>query len=258
MRLRHTLLFAVAGLACLGGSTQLLAGSNESQDAVEPRVIQAITQMATYFDGADRISFKAWTTTEDVSSTLQKLQFDTVIKGAIERPNKVFLERVGADSGTMWFDGTTAVILDKDENKYVKIPVTGGLDELIDKLDDLGIEAPLAGLLRGGMLEHVKKQVFKGDYYGESLLGDIKTHHLAMRQDTVDWQLWIDQATNAPRKLVITSKMLAGAPQHQVFIQEINKNPKLPEGTFTVSLPEGATEVPLTESAADQLGQTPW
>jgi hypothetical protein len=197
-------------------------------------------------------------TTEDVSSTLQKLQFDSVMQGAIQRPNKIYLDRRGAENGALWFDGTNVTILDRKNNKFVKFQVQGGIDGLIDKLDDLGVEAPLAGLMRGGIVEHVKDHVFKGDYYGEALLGDQVTHHLAMRQDEVDWQIWLDKDSYAPRKLVITSKMMTGSPQHQVWFKELNKDPQLAEGVFLPQIPANAEEIPLAQSRDQLDNAAPW
>ena len=51
-------------------------------------------------------------------------------------------------------------------------------------------------------------------YVGKSEVRGVKTDHLAFRADEVDWQVWIeDSRTPLPRKLVITLKWMAAAPQ---------------------------------------------
>ena len=53
---------------------------------------------------------------------------------------------------------------------------------LVIPLSDLVVQDPFAALIDG---------IITGDYLGESLLGSERCHHLAFRQDAIDWQVWI-------------------------------------------------------------------
>jgi hypothetical protein len=217
------------------------AGPATPESPIDPRVADALTNMAQALANAKTLSFTALSTTEDVSSGLEKLQFDTSMRGAMKRPDKLFLEKTGAENTTLWFDGQNVTILDRTLNTYMRAPVTDGLDGLIAELDKLDVEAPFGGLLRSDLEQAVEK-VAKGSYYGPSPVDGTPCHHLALRQDNVDWQVWIDTSTNLLKKAVITSKMLAAAPEHQIFVKEAHIDEAVDDATFAAELPKGAQE----------------
>lgn len=240
------------------GASVAMADQSATGD-IEPRVITTLQKMVDYFGNANSLTFKATTSTEDVSSTLQKLQFDSSIEGMVQRPNKVMLKKSGREQMTLWYDGQTVTILDRKTNKYARAAVNGDLHSLVKKLDELGIEAPFAGLLDPNIIKHVEDHVFKGDYYGSTELDGAQAIHLAFRQDAVDWQLWTDSATGAPKKVVITSKMLAAAPEHILVIKEVSASKGVAqESLFDAALPADATEVPIMASGANAIRNSNW
>ena len=240
--------------ALLLGATAAMAEGGGGEPPVEPRVTETLQKMVSFFEGADSLSFKAITITEDVSSTLQKLQFDTSIEGALQRPNKIMMKKSGYEQTTLWYDGQTATILDRKSNRFAKVAINGDLRALVKKLDELGIETPFAGLLDRSILKHVDDHVFKGDYYGQTEVDGAKTIHLALRQDTVDWQLWTDAQSGAPKKVVITSKMLASGPEHLMLLKETTVNPpNLSPDTFQAQIPADAVEVPIQADESEAL-----
>lgn len=252
MQLRTLLLHAISAATFF--SAPSVDASPDAEPAVEVSAKEALQKMARYFESAETISFKALASTEDVSSTLQKLQYDKSLEGVIQRPNKVYFKKSGHEEATLWFDGQIATILDRKTNHFSKLNVNGDLSDLIAKLDKIGIETPFAGLFDKNMMKHVEDHVFKGDDYGVTEYDGIKVHHLAFRQDEVDWQLWVDVATGAPKKVVITSKMLASAPQHTIVFKESLQNPTdITPATFQALLPAEATEVPIQAEESEAL-----
>jgi hypothetical protein len=236
-------------LAAVPGSVQPRGNADPvvpGASAIDTRAATSLSQMVQTLAQTQAFSFTALTTTEDVSSTLQKLQFDTSVRGSVKRPDKLFFEKTGSENVTLWFDGTTATLLDRTANTYLSLTVSGGLDGLMTALAQQHIEAPFAGLLRSD-LSTVTSHVLTADYYGPSLVDDKTCDHLAFRQDNVDWQLWIDQATSLPKKAVITSKMLAAAPQHQLFVKDITTDQKIDDSTFQAALPPGAQQAVVSQ-----------
>jgi hypothetical protein len=213
---------------------------------VEPKVTEELTRMVNYFEKANSLTFKIMTTTEDVSSALQKLQFDTMIEGAIQRPNKVYYRKTGKEQTSLWYDGATLTVYDREAGKYAKMAFTGDLSQLVDKLDALGIDTPLAGLFHGDILKHVEDQVFKGDFYGATEVAGRPANHMTFRQDSIDWQLWTSIETAEPVKIVFTSKMLAGAPQFQIFLKDLAVDKgDLKAELFNAVIPKDVDEVPF-------------
>lgn len=260
MCLQRSLLSGIGALSLVLSASAYASdpGTPASEPAVEPQVKTTLQKMVNFFEGANTLTFKAFSSTEDVSSTLQKLQFHSGMEGAIERPNKVYLKKSGFEQTTLWYDGATLTILDRKNNKYAKVQLAGDLKALVAKLDDIGVETPFTGLIDGTVLKHVDDHVFKGDYYGATEIDGKSAEHLALRQDAVDWQLWTDTATGAPKKVVITSKMLAAAPEHELLVTELKVNPTIDKTIFQANLPADATEVPVTSDDSDSIRNSSW
>ena len=88
--------------------------------------------------------------------------------------------------------------------------------------------------------------VKSGQYIGLNSVGGDKCHHLAFRQKSIDWQLWISADQNAlPRKLVISFLELSGQPQTQVEFTNWNLSPRLAAGQFTFRAPTGVRRVEM-------------
>ena len=93
-----------------------------------------------------------------------------------------------------------------------------------------------------------------GQYLGVGYVFDTKCHHLAFRQPSVDWQIWIEEGDKPlPRKLVITSKDTPAHPQYTAFLSDWKLSPKIDEAAFTFKAPDGAKKVdfaPATQPTA--------
>jgi len=75
----------------------------------------------------------------------------------------------------------------------------------------------------------------------------VKCHHLAFRQEGIDWQIWIEDSDQAlPRKLVITLKEQPGHPQYLALIDKWNLTPDAPDSAFEFTPPAGAKRIDLT------------
>jgi hypothetical protein len=60
----------------------------------------------------------------------------------------------------------------------------------------------------------------------------------------VDWQIWIEDGDKPlPKKFVITTKWMTGAPQFTVLVKSWNLSPKLTEDLFTFVPPKGAQRI---------------
>ena len=58
-------------------------------------------------------------------------------------------------------------------------------------------------------------------YVGVTYVHGVECHHLAFRENKVDWQLWVKAGdTSLPMKYVITSKWMTGAPQYTVQLRD--------------------------------------
>ncbi len=73
-----------------------------------------------------------------------------------------------------------------------------------------------------------------------------------------DWQIWIESgARPVPRKYVITSKTLAGAPQYTLRIKDWKTDAVADADTFVFKPPSGVTKVDLDSGVMAEFDEIP-
>ena len=95
------------------------------------------------------------------------------------------------------------------------------------------------------------EDVIDAKHIGRGVIGGIECEHLAFRTPRVDWQLWVELGDRPiPRKYVITSKTIAGAPQYTIQIKDWRTDAQVSADAFSFTPPQNATKV-----VADNLKQ---
>jgi hypothetical protein len=66
----------------------------------------------------------------------------------------------------------------------------------------------------------------------------------------VDWQIWIEDGERPlPRRYLITTKWMTGAPQFGVELNDWNVSPQIDDKTFVFEAPAGARKVDVLKPA---------
>ena len=95
-----------------------------------------------------------------------------------------------------------------------------------------------------------------GFYAGLSAVLGVECHHLAFRGEETDWQIWIENSERPlPKKCVITTKWVAGAPQFTALLTNWDVSPQLKDSLFTFVPPGKAQKIeflPVDESETTQ------
>jgi hypothetical protein len=183
----------------------------------------------------------------------QKIQYAKVITTALRRP-----DRLGADvKGDLQnyhfvYDGSTINLLDPLAREYSTIRnAPNTTDAMLDFLaEKYAIATPLADLLFSKPYESFCSRVRAGMYLGEHMVDTTPCHHLAFRNDGVDWQIWLDATPGAkplPRKLVITYKQITAQPQFMAVFDKWDLNAAIPDDAFRFTPPAGAKQVELDQ-----------
>lgn len=212
--------------------------------------MQLLKRTSDYLASQQSIALTFDSDIEVMTPTLQKLQFASSGEALINRPDKLRIGRTGGYADVeLVFDGRKVTIFGKDLNAYAQADFTGTLDALIDKLRaDLGIEAPGADLLLSKMFNELGPEVIKADHIGQGVIDGVDCEHLAFRNTEVDWQLWIESGPNPiPRKYVITSKTLTGAPQYTLRIKSWKTGMPMEASAFAFKPPAEAKRVEFKE-----------
>ena len=172
----------------------------------------------------------------------------------VRRPDRVQIEvRSPKHSRGFWYDGQTLTVLDRVHNLYGSAAVPETIDKFVDAAHDkLGIEFPLEDLFVNDPYASASAAIKGGVYFGKVTVLGTPCQHVAFSTDEVDWQLWIqDGAKPLPRKLVITYKREATAPQFTALFSDWKLKRGLSDKTFVFAPPKGSAKIEILPAAAD-------
>ena len=79
-------------------------------------------------------------------------------------------------------------------------------------------------MLYTDVYEGLMAEATQGRYVAMEDVGGVRTHHLAFRGREVDWQIWIEDGDRPlPRRYLITTKWMTGAPQFGVALEQLER-----------------------------------
>jgi hypothetical protein len=179
--------------------------------------------MSDHIAGQKAVSVTFDSDIEVVTPSLEKIQFTSSGQVQLSRPDKIRATRTGGYRDIeIVFDGKMLTVNNKDSKDYAQIEALGTTDQLIDVLRDKhGVVAPGADLLISNVYDVMMADVIESAVIGKGVIDGVECDHLAFRNMETDWQIWIESgARPVPRKYVITSKAIGGAPQYTLRIKE--------------------------------------
>jgi len=221
---------------------------------VEPQAEKLLRRMSDYLASRQQFTLKAESTLEAVLTSGQKLQYDSPATLMLSRPNKLRAHRKGDLANQEFFyDGKSLTLYNPRENLYATTAAPATVDEMLDfAREKLDIIAPAAELLYKNAAEKMLKEASSGFVVGQSIIGSVKCTHLAFRGAEVDWQIWIEDGSRPlPRKFMLTSKQVSGAPQFTVLIRNWDLTAKLTDQEFTFTPPKGAKKIEYLRLTAE-------
>ena len=246
--LRQALLITAIVLS-IGLAAMPVLGA-EGIDSDADRILKA---MSDYLDSLSAFSFHADIDNEIVNLDGQKLQLSSYTTILIERPAKLYATRKGVFADVAYiFDGKTLTLHGRNHNIFAQFEVPGTVDDAIRAVElETGLDAPGADLLLANSYATLASGVVSGVYLGTAFVNDVECHHLAFRNERVDWQIWVQVGDSPlPFKYVITTKWLTGAPQYEVRLRDWNTTPKIATDRFAFTVPAGAKKldsIPVNE-----------
>jgi hypothetical protein len=213
-----------------------LAEENVSRrNGVEAKADDLLKKMSECLAAAEAFSFESHDMIDDVLDSGQKIQFSNKRRVIVKRPNRLAGESSGdLDNERVWYNRNSLTILEKKEKVYGAMEVPGTIDEMLDHVvQRFGITLPLGDLIVRDPYKSVRGNIRLGRYLGLHQADGLKCHHLAFRQDALDWQIWIDAGDKPlPRKLVITYREVPGQPQYIAFLRNWDLSPEIKDEMF--------------------------
>ncbi|WP_375758443.1 DUF2092 domain-containing protein [Corallococcus exercitus] len=255
-------------LALLLGATPLLGDAQQTKastgptDRIDPQAQRILRQMSDFLSAQREFSVRTEGTLDEVLDSGQKVQLQRAGDVRLQRPNRLRVDRTGDLARLhLFYDGRQLTLHGERANAYATTPAPSTLDATLDMASQkLGLDAPGADLLVSNPYAVLTEDVRSGKYLGSSRVDGVAVHHLAFRNnDGVDWEVWVEDGPRPlPRKYVITSRDLPGAPQYSVNLSEWNLSPELTPDQFQFTPPRDAMRVsflaPDAQGGAQQGG----
>jgi len=221
---------------------------------------QILKAMTDYTGAQKSISATFDSDIEVITPVLQKIQFASSGQIRLNRPDKLRIRRTGGYADVeLVFDGKTLSLYGNNAKSYVQADAAGTVDEVIDTLQaHRGAGMPGTDLLLSHSFDELMADVVDGEHIGLGVVDGIECEHLAFRGIETDWQIWIETgARPIPRKYVITSKTLSGAPQYTLRIRDWKTDVVTDTDTFVFKPPADATKVSLDSSVMAEFDELP-
>lgn len=213
---------------------------------IEPAATKILKSGTDFLASQTKFSVETRNTLEVVLASGQKIQFDSGTRLSVQRSNKLRAERTGdLVEQVVFYDGKSLTLYKPGEQVYATVAAPGTLEEtLAFARTSLDIVAPAGDLIFKNAYEILMADVTQGFVVGKGVVEGARCDHLAFRAPHVDLQVWVQEGKEPLiRKVVITTKDVANAPQFSVVATKWNLKPQFSEKTFSFSPPAGATKV---------------
>ena len=256
--MRRLLLLAVFSLVpCqLAADT---AGTRAEMDepTLSREALEILTRATDFISTALAFTVIGDAGNEELQEDGQLLEFGTHVTLAIQRPSQANMQfnlRSGANA-TLILDSEAISVYSVKDNTYVYDATRqpGDINTSLNSLAaQFGVPRQMGFFLSEDLTASLSRAK-SGYRVGESNIAGVLCDHLALRNDDLDVQVWIEIGSQpVPRRIVITHKELQGQPRVWVNFTEWDFSPELSERIFTHSPPQHAERV---DFLADTLGE---
>jgi len=243
-RMRRSL--AAALTAALLGLAVPARGA-EPATTLDPEAVAVLKKATTYLAGLNALSLKGHGSLEIVLVTGQKIQFDSDMTLALQRPDKLRAVRKGELADQVFiYDGKTLSLSNPESKVYAVKPAPPTIEGMLDfARDSLDIVAPAADLLYAKSFDLLTRDMASGFVVSrDSFLSGHRCTHVAFRKPGVDIQLWVENGEKPlVHKYVLTTTDMAASPQFVLTLTDWETNPKLDANAFRFTPPAGATKI---------------
>jgi hypothetical protein len=251
--LRKAVTTAAAALLLAIGAGAAVAQTPAPTAAVErdPKALEALAAMGKHLRSLKQFSVRAETTTDEVLTTGQKIQFGGTVEYKVSQPNRLRAEvRNDRVHRQFFYDGATLTQYAPKKKLYGSVKTPATIAETLKMADEkFDITLPLADLFYWGSENSGIADIKEAALIGPALIGGVDCDHYAFRQADVDWQVWIARGPKPlPLKLVVTTLEEPGQPQF-ASVLKWDIQPKFDAKTFTLVPPKDAHRIEVAKNS---------
>jgi hypothetical protein len=211
--------------------------------------------MAAFMKEHSDYSFEALSTYQSRQESGQSLHFHLRQRLLVSQPDRLFWQTIQDDARTdsVWYSGGKFSMLKLPDNIYGQIDVPNTIPEMIAiATTDYGIVVPFSDLLASGDESVFLRDLETSQYVGLAWIEGEWTHHVALTNALVDFELWI-QAQGDPvlSKLAITWKLEEGHPGYVARFREWKFSPSFSQSQFEFDVPKDAEKIEIIPASAE-------
>lgn len=231
-----------------------------AQDSLrDPAAMAALDEMGASLRTITQFAVHADLEVEDVLNSGQKLQYGGTIDITARRPDRFRIDLVINDTARqLFYDGKSLTLFAPELKYYAKAPAPETIGKTLDKVfEQYGLTIPLADLFTWGDNPELAKGIQEALVVGPERINGEVCDHYAMRQQLVDWQIWIRAGeSKLPCKLVITDRSDPSMPQVTAVYDWRRLDPAVTD-EFSFVAPSGAMPIKLEQmpSKAAKAGE---
>ncbi|MCG2841601.1 DUF2092 domain-containing protein [Sandaracinobacter sp. RS1-74] len=223
-----------------------LVGPVQSVAVLEPEAAQALDRMGAYLRNLNRFEVTSDANVDILFSGDQKLQFAQRTTYLVQAPRWMRVDiRTDRQHRRIYYDGQTITFAGQKSQKYLSLPQTGTIAEVLTQASDrFGIEFPLQDLFRWGDPSSNVEPPKSGFRVGDSEVDGQPAGHYAFRQDGADFQLWIGKDKPLPLRMVVTNTENPAQPQFSTVFRW-NMEPRFGSTDFSFKPESGWQAIDL-------------
>jgi hypothetical protein len=247
-------MFCCAVIALLMVGARARADAPATQPAIDPVADQILHQACDFLAQTPAFSVHAEVWKDVVLPSGHKIQVTRSIDFDLRRPDRLHVDaRAHRKGRSIWYDGKTLTVLDREKNLYGTADAPGTIDETLDfAAQNYGITIPLEDLAVSDPYASSMKNVTDGGYFGDEMVLGVPCRHVGFSTDRIDWQLWVADGTQPlPQKLVITYKTEDQLPQYIAIFSKWNLTDRASDLAFQFIAPPGSSSMPLIRQSEE-------
>lgn len=237
-------------------STVLIAAPVTAQDqraANAESARQVLKRMSDYMGSQQNLTASFNVDLDVITPAIEKIQFAASGTLSISQPGKLHLVRIGGFTEVeLISDGTTLTVIEPSSKAFSRMTSPGDVDAVVDMLrSTYGVEMPASDLLIQNSYSKMISNVIEAKHIGVGVIDNVECEHLAFRNATTDWQIWVRTGDRPlPCKYIISSKTVAGSPDYTITFANWATPASIPNSVFKFSPKSGGTPVPFEQLTA--------
>lgn len=233
------------------------ATDTASADTVmDEEAIAGLERMGKALRALNHYNLHSSASVDLVLDTGQKIQLDAEVDYRVQMPDLLYAElRSDRRLREVYYNGDVLTVYSPKLNYYASIDTKAAtLADLAIAADaKYGMKLPLTDLFFWGTKYAPIDVLTSAIYVGGGIIDGEAIEQLALRQDGVDWQVWLSKKTSLPRKIVITSLDDPTRPQYSARLRW-DTTSEIDAKRFTFVPPEGAGKIEFVPE--DDQGDT--